>query len=384
MQPFFMRLGRTTSSGRWIPEVDGLRFVAIFAVFVYHLDQQLQFKADRTLSIHAWYAPLLTLVSNGSRGVELFFVISGFVLGLPFARHALLGERSVSLAHYYLRRLTRLEPPYLVNLLVLSIAILIYEHAAVPVIARHFAATATYLHEAIYKRVSTINGVTWTLEIEVQFYLALPLLALLYRVRRPFLRRGSLVAAIAMLLASDQFAATRGFWGSPGAWIYNSIFFYLQYFLLGLLLVDIYLVLLPRWKTSIAWDAASLCCWMIYFDESWSWDSYLLPVLLFIIFIGAFRGIWLRRLLSSKPIALIGGMCYSIYLWHLFLIAILFKATKHILFGNDHLANLFLQCCLLMPPILWLSGILFVFVERPCMNPDWPRKLAGKIKAAAR
>ena len=57
----------------------------------------------------------------GFRGVELFFVISGFILGLPFAAHYLKGAAPVSLRKYYLRRLTRLEPPYIVALLVLFI-----------------------------------------------------------------------------------------------------------------------------------------------------------------------------------------------------------------------------------------------------------------------
>ena len=91
-------------------------------------------------------------------GVELFFVISGFILGRPFARHALLGEKRVPLAGYYLRRLTRLEPPYILNLLICSVAILLYMHVPVLELAKRFLASALYLHELIYHQVSIING----------------------------------------------------------------------------------------------------------------------------------------------------------------------------------------------------------------------------------
>ena len=384
MQPLFARLRRITSGGQWIPEIDGLRFIAIFAVVLYHLDQQLLLKADQFLTIRNWYAPLLRLISNGSRGVELFFVISGFMLGLPFARHSLLREKQVSIAHYFLRRLTRLEPPYLCNLVVLAAAIMIHEYKTSSELVAHFLATALYIHELIYQRVSTINGVTWTLEIEIQFYLIVPILALVYRLRPASLRRGSFVVAAAAFVAWELIAVRKDFWGNPEAWIYNSVFFYLQFFLTGMLLSDLYLTLIPRWKPGLAWDAAGLCCWMIYFYENVSWDAALLPILLFIGFIGAFRGICLRRFFRMEAPTLIGGMCYTIYLWHFFLIAIFFKVTKHLLFGDDTLANLAFQCLILMPLILFFSAHLFLFFERPFMDPQWPQRLVAKAKAAAR
>ena len=54
------------------------------------------------------------------RGVELFFAISGFILGIPFASHYLRGVPRVNLRRYFIRRLTRLEPPYIINLMVLA------------------------------------------------------------------------------------------------------------------------------------------------------------------------------------------------------------------------------------------------------------------------
>ena len=48
----------------------------------------------------------------------MFFVISGFVLGMPFCKRTLADGPPVNLGRYFLRRLTRLEPPYAISLLI--------------------------------------------------------------------------------------------------------------------------------------------------------------------------------------------------------------------------------------------------------------------------
>src|SRR5579883_2503419 len=108
------RLSRVTSSGRYVPELDGLRFVAIGLVVWQHVQQHIDAREDaqhRTLDF------VSAFVQNMRIGVELFFVISGFILGLPFAMHFVRGDRKVDLKKYFLRRLTRLEPPYVIAMI---------------------------------------------------------------------------------------------------------------------------------------------------------------------------------------------------------------------------------------------------------------------------
>ena len=107
-------LSRVTTRGTFIPEVDGLRFVAIAAVFLFHLALNL---ASRNPVDFAYPRPgsaLQATLRTGELGVQLFFILSGLVLALPFARHHLRGGPAVALKAYFLRRLTRLEPPYFV------------------------------------------------------------------------------------------------------------------------------------------------------------------------------------------------------------------------------------------------------------------------------
>src|SRR5690242_3192979 len=132
-----VRLSRETSSGRFIPEMDGLRFVAIAMVVLFHLNGYLTAKASSPEYASAAHSDLLSHAALvGFHGVELFFMISGFILGLPFAAHHLAGTLPVSLPKYYLRRLTRLEPPYFVIVFAL-LALSLVMHKPVTALIPH-------------------------------------------------------------------------------------------------------------------------------------------------------------------------------------------------------------------------------------------------------
>src|SRR5207249_552017 len=91
-----LQLRRITSTGRFIPEVDGLRFVAIASVVLYHFSGLVQ----ATESARVGTGALQAIAGHGYRGVNLFYVLSGFILGLPFADHRLRGKKPVSLPAY--------------------------------------------------------------------------------------------------------------------------------------------------------------------------------------------------------------------------------------------------------------------------------------------
>ncbi len=103
---------RITSSGTFIPEIDGLRFIAITSVVLYHVVIWLNVKDEKLYSDASYYPNLYNLFKHGDIGVPLFFVISGFVLGLPFASYHINNGKPVSVKNYFLRRLTRLATLY--------------------------------------------------------------------------------------------------------------------------------------------------------------------------------------------------------------------------------------------------------------------------------
>ena len=365
------RFSRVTSGGRYLPEVDGLRFIAIGSVFIQHLQQAVQ---ARLAPGGPLQIDLLSRVMESSRiGVELFFVISGFILGLPFAAQFLKGEKPVLLGQYYARRLTRLEPPYLLSLL-LVLGLAVARGASLQAWAPHVLASALYVHNLVYGEWTAINTVTWSLEVEVQFYVLAPFLAGLFRIEGKARRRG----AIALLAATTfliRHAFDRAFFALP-----MTLLTYLPLFLAGFLLADIWVT---DWKSaprSLArWDLMSIPGWIFFpffFLTDVPGKSLLTAVFLFALVYASFRSSGLKRLLSAPALTVTGGMCYSIYLLHLPLIQLLANVVTVRLAGNRLSANVFAWLGLFIAAILPVAAVYFLLVEKPCMQRDWPVRLA--------
>ena len=368
------KLRRVTRDGRWIPEVDGLRFVAITSVVLFHLTGELATRSGAFIPIEPRYNLLFRLINNGDRGVAVFFVLSGFILALPFARHFLARAPRVSLRKFYLRRVTRLEPPYIAALLLSAAMIFAYSRTLGPGFFAHFFAGAFYVHTLIFHNMNPLNAVAWSLEVEIQFYILAPLFAQFLRIRPTLARRAILLCIIAAC-GPLQIHLLHNLWPS------QTILYFVQYFLAGLLLADIYVLDMPRMAAHWAWDAVGLIGWLTVFGLGHDWlpAHALLPLILPLIYISAFKGPLLQRFFATPWIAVIGGMCYSIYLMHLILIAVVFKVTRHAILFHDFLANYILQVLFTALPVVFLCGLFYLAIERPCMDPAWPTKLWTRL-----
>jgi peptidoglycan/LPS O-acetylase OafA/YrhL len=317
------------------------------------------------------------VVGTGHHGVELFFTISGFVLALPFAAHYLTGARPVRLGAYYLRRLTRLEPPYFVAMIGFFVLRLATDRQDMSTLVPHFLASMVYLHNQIFAAQPIINIVAWSLEVEVQFYVVAPLLALVFAIRNPLLRRGLILAAI--LLASALFRGDL----SEGDRYALSLLNFVQFFLVGFLLADVYLV---EWKqtpqVSWRWDLVALIGWpaLLLLWVSDLGTALLFPPLALLLFAAAFRSRLSRWFLRNPWVTVVGGMCYSIYLLHYLMIAVVAHVTESIGQSTIFAVHMLVQFALLTPTIVLGSLIYFVLIERPCMDRDWPRKLEQAVR----
>jgi peptidoglycan/LPS O-acetylase OafA/YrhL len=370
---FTAHLRRRSTSGNWIPELDGLRFIAIVSVLLFHLNGQLLH--DYTLTIAPRYTYLARFFANGNRGVPLFFIISGFILARPFAQHHLFGEPAPSLRKYFARRVTRLEPPYVLNLILVAIGAVLVQHETWQSVLPHLFASMGYVHNLIYRNPSTINSVAWSLEVEVQFYILAPLLTLLFAVKKASLRR-LLTTALIVAIALFQIAAGFGWFGSltlPGQ---------LQYFLAGLLFADIFLTLMPHWKHDWRWDIVSLAGWPAVFLLGERLIGLWFPFLALLLYVAAFRGVVVYSVLRNAWIAVIGGMCYTIYLWHAVVITVVQRMIGRFspLLPNDY-ALRFLTLGVIKTIAVGIVCLpLFLYIERPCMDPKWPQKLLNRLR----
>ena len=186
-----------TPTRRWFRgDVDGLRAIAIILVVAYHVGMP-------------WFG-------GGFIGVDVFFVISGFLISRNLLREAQ-GHERVALGSFWARRIRRLVPA----LALIIVATLIVGHFVFPLyemgdFARQGAAAALYVSNIKFagQAQSYFGGDlssspfvhTWSLGVEEQFYLLWPLLfaAVCWTARRPLgrrirnYRRRSLIAVFAL------------------------------------------------------------------------------------------------------------------------------------------------------------------------------------------
>jgi peptidoglycan/LPS O-acetylase OafA/YrhL len=365
---------RITSGGQFIPEIDGLRFVAIFSVFIYHL------AGDVLRHSQASYAS--TLRSNGlflvtqvlNIGVSLFFVISGFILSLPFAQTQRDVRRPVSLKKYFWRRVTRLEPPYILCLLLFFVLKIAGSRGTAAGLLPNLGASIFYVHNQVFERPSDIDFVAWSLEIEIQFYMLAPLLASVFAISSKLIRRSVLLAAV--LFASSVSALV-----SSHARLQLSLLGYAQYFLVGFLLAEIYLDSRGG-RTSWLWDGLSVAGWcllLFLLVGNTALSIWFIPWLILLLYIAAFRGPANNLVFTNRWITTIGGMCYSIYLLHNYVIAATGWVTERLSLHDVFAVRLLIQFLLVAPVVLVISALYFRFIERPCMRPNWPQQLASAV-----
>jgi peptidoglycan/LPS O-acetylase OafA/YrhL len=232
---------------------------------------------------------------------------------------------------------------------------------------------------------STIAPVAWSLEIEIQFYLLAPIVARTFAIDGKLERRTLLVVLILVGCAVQPLMNN---------WRLNVLMF-AQCFLVGFLMADIYV---SEWKSSPAkawrWDALALAAGALLFALTGSitrvwWsppthsaDQWVDPVWcalaclgLLALFAAAFRGRVTNAFLSIPYVSVIGGMCYTIYLYHEHVFSFVGRLAMRAHFTETFAGNYLLGIALMVPFTLAVTSALFVAFEKPFMRRVWAARL---------
>lgn len=163
-----------------LPALTGLRGWAAFWVLLYH-GWVVSGPRPIRIDLSAFSLDFTPLFSLGGAGVTIFFVLSGFLLSLPFAEWQVGLRPRPPTGRYLFRRVARVFPAYYAQLLLLlALAIWLPSESSI----QDWSSLIRHLFMFFVPPpmgATPINGVWWTLPIEFSFYLVLPALAFLMR-----------------------------------------------------------------------------------------------------------------------------------------------------------------------------------------------------------
>jgi peptidoglycan/LPS O-acetylase OafA/YrhL len=297
-----------------LTHVDGLRAIAVLAVLFYHLG--------------------ITNFSGGFVGVDVFFVISGFVISRMILRE--LDEDKFSFTAFYRNRFNRLYPALMFTILAcLAAGVLILPPSLLIDLSRSSFASVTawsniyfWTAAGYFDKAAELKPLlhTWTLSLEWQFYAIWPLI--LWATPRRFLP----ISITALSIASAVLCAL--WWLDP-----TSPFFWMPFriFEFGMGAMVLWLPRATRWTAEVSTIAglAMVAASVFLFTEQTPFPSYyaLLPAL------GATLVIWggaggIGAILRISPITFLGRCSYSVYLVHWPLIAFVVCYTAQPLSTN--------------------------------------------------
>ncbi|HEU4580363.1 MAG TPA: acyltransferase [Polyangiaceae bacterium] len=379
-------LAEAPSQPERAPRVDaltGLRFLAALAVVLSHVGPP------------PGAGPILTtFVGSCYGGVTIFFVLSGFVLAHNYFDRYAKRPNLRLLRSFFVARLARVYPLYLVWLSWVALGVLpklkLHEREVLWTHVLALQAWSPSLKDAF-----GFNSPGWSISVEFFLYACFPPLVLLLapitrRIRWTWLALA--VVALAMIGAAAYFhfsgRALLPYENPDSAhrWLYRHPATRLGDFMLGILAARLVRLREPPAELSASALAAAsllvllgLMSWPSHFKTAPSWDvSFALPAACLIFALASAPHAALARLLSSKPLLLLGEASYALYICHYTLLKLLgLKRTPT--------AYWLPTCALSIGLVIALSVGLHVTLEKPCRSfLRWLLDPAARVKARQR
>ena len=332
------------------PDITGLRGLAVFLVLLFHLGTRLR---------------------GGFVGVDVFFVISGYLITSVIL--ADLAAGTFSFLSFYERRIRRILPAFLAMLILSTVlAWRFLTPAELEVYGRSQLAALFSVSNIFFRNQagyfaspSTLTPLlhTWSLAVEEQFYIAFPLLIfLVYRIVPRMLALILCVLAAASLIASTVTVAydpNPAFFNAPlRAWE----------LLIGAILAHGFL---PRIHGLIHRNlAATIGILGILWSALHYTNGSLFPGLTalvpclgaaLIIAAGETGSSFVGAILSLRPVVFLGLISYSIYLWHWPLLV--FQRTDQMLFAQTEMT--FATKVIFTLVVIVLAALSWAFIEQP-------------------
>lgn len=285
-----------------VSELDLLRFLAAFSVVLYHYTFRGYAGDDMTIMPYPLLAPIC---EYGYLGVELFFLISGFVI--------LMTASSGSLKRFTVSRIVRLYPAFWVCCTVTFVATLLIGGERYSATFSQYLINLTMLSGFLH--VPPMDGVYWSLFVEIKFYLLVALALLVGLIHRA---QGMLVGWLVITVALTVFPISTV--------LSNRIFMvhYAPFFIAGAMCYLIYsdgltrarvLTVVMAWVVALYYSLQELPA----LEQGYQVDfnNYIVSAIISIFFVLIFLvSIGRTAFLGSRDWVAIGALTYPLYLIH--------------------------------------------------------------------
>jgi peptidoglycan/LPS O-acetylase OafA/YrhL len=374
--------------------LDCLRGIAILGVMMCHISAWWAVVVAKPLTVPILDVDAIRLFAFGSFGVSLFFLLSGYLLTWTEEKRARTGV--YSLRAYAQRRALRLIPAYYVAIVVVAVVWPIIQHTQISVMGALI--NASFLRTLILVPLSypqlTPDPGFWSLTPEVVFYCLLPFIILkLPRLPQRLVLFGVLV--LVSLATRVYMWQDSEFPWNPQATGFTDLFFYslpsthLYLFIAGMLLrmlierlnVQPMPIRLQSLLASILFLTSALFLVTfpyLFINISDSPAAMLADLLVFVFFTSALLGApLLRGMLSSRPLAFIGMISYSLFVFHATVVVVFYTYfynkylrgfTEHLLAENS-LQMQWIIFCTQALVILAVTGVISYFSYRYIESP---------------
>lgn len=283
---------------RYRKDIQGLRALAILFVFVYHLNPN-------------WFP-------GGFIGVDVFFVLSGFLMANIVLEKQ--EQHAFSFIGFYVNRIKRIVPAYYVMLLITAFVacfILIGDNG----FSRELKHAAGFNSNYCYAKVNSYFGRkaqqtpllhTWSIAVEMKFYLLLPLLLIVTK-RRLAAYVVSFIAIVLLL-----FSIYESYYNHNTVSVYYSVLTRMPEFCIGILTALLSLKI--KGKNAVISGISALVILLgtaLFYNSQIPFPGYivLVPCLATALLLITISGP-VFTLLSSSLLGKIGNLSYSVYLWH--------------------------------------------------------------------
>jgi peptidoglycan/LPS O-acetylase OafA/YrhL len=346
--------------------VDGLRAIAALWVVLFHI---------QAFSGGQFRIPGLNLfLRSGSTGVSLFLVLSGFCLYIPFAGGR---QHRFRAGEFFMRRCRRLMPAYFVSLAfatalyVLAGPRLGFASLSPAQLVLQVGAHAALIHTLFPATFYQLNGAYWSLGLEWQLYLALPLL--IWSIRRFGIPR-TLSAAVACNVvygAALALVIHRGVLPAHGALasyvLPNQLPGRWAEFVFGMLAAELYVTgRLQPWARRAGWLIPILIPIAILISGLPLSHLVYGAVFFSLLSLVLVSGNIVSKVAEWRPLVAIGTMSYSLYLVHQPIVqGLAYFARAH---GGATPQETFLVLLAFIPAIMGVAWLLFRTVERRTMT----------------